>query len=421
MLLYINWDGFSRHWYEMARRHGDGTPNLDRMIAQGAFLSNHVCGLPAITNPMQQTLVSGAWPVDTGNCYIRFDKVERRFVPTGRTNRCENLAEAARRQGLRCASVHGWYFENRGCTEGDAQAPYIQDNLPNFETRAALLLSYLKGEPVPSGSRSIVMQQRPDFLSLYADDIDSVCHNGGRLPYPELRRARTLDEWYANLVYTVQRMDRALAPLLALEDTTVALAADHGGMPYATKAFGISREEAILPRQRALLQAIESAGVAPFVFTSKEQTIPEDASAVLLSIGTQAFFCALKPMPALIPHIQQAVSALPFIRGCLDAGQQQAYGAPAGFCDLYILTKSPFFLTCEGSVGEFVGGSHAAMDSSVLEVFCALCGTGVRPGVYVTRQTDVTDFAPTLCRLMGIQAPANSTGRVLAEILQQGV
>ena len=61
------------------------------------------------------------------------------------------------------------------------------------------------------------------------------------------------------------------------------------------------------------------------------------------------------------------------------------------------------------------------MDSSVLEVFCALCGPGVRPGVYVTRQTDVTDFAPTLCRLMGIQAPANSTGRVLAEILQQGV
>lgn len=421
MLLYINWDGFSRHWYEMARLQGQGTPNLDRMIARGAYLANHVCGLPAITNPMQQTLVSGAWPVDTGNCYIRFDRKARRFVPTGRTNRCENLVEAARRQGLRCASVHGWYFENRGCAEGNEDSPYIQNNLPNFETRVALLLSYLKGNPVPSGDRTIVMRRRPDFLAIYADDIDSVCHNAPRLPYTELRRARTLDEWYANLVYTVQRMDRALEPLLALEDTTIALAADHGGMPFATEAFGVPYLAASIPRQGELLHAIQAVGIDPFVLTEKDQLIPEDAPAVLLSMGTQAFFCALKPMPDIIARIQQSVSALPFIRGCLDAVRQRAYGAPPGFCDLYILTKAPFFLSHEWPAKGWVGGSHAAMDPSVLEVFCALCGPGVRSGAKIAHRTDITDFAPTLSKLMGICPPANSTGRILNEILEEEV
>lgn len=163
MLLYINWDGFSKGWYEKARLTGHGTPNLDRIVAQGASLENHFCGIPAITNPMQQTLVSGAWPVKTGNCYAYLDKKTNRVVQTGRLNNCENIAEAAKRQGLTCASVHGWYFENRGCIPGDPRNPYIQNNLPNFETRVELLLSYLRGEPVNSGDGMIRMERSRIF------------------------------------------------------------------------------------------------------------------------------------------------------------------------------------------------------------------------------------------------------------------
>ena len=69
MLLYINWDGFSASWYRMAH----ASPQQR-------------CGIPAITNPMQQALISGAWPEKTGNCYCYFDKAARRIVKTGRLN-----------------------------------------------------------------------------------------------------------------------------------------------------------------------------------------------------------------------------------------------------------------------------------------------------------------------------------------------
>lgn len=418
MLLYINWDGFSRHWYEMARSRGAGTPNLDRMIAQGASLENHFCGLPAITNPMQQTLVSGAWPAKTGNCYVRFDRAARRFCPTLRLNRCENIVEAAQRHALRCASVHGWYFENRGCREDDPDAPYLQGDLPNFESRVALLLAYLRGEPC--GKNGLVMRQKPDFAALYADDIDSVCHNGPRLPYRELRRAQTLEEWYANLVYAVQRMDRALAPLLAQKDLTIALAADHGGMPYGTAAFQVSSQEASLPRAQEVLDAMQKIGVRPFVPTRADEAVPEDAEAALLFMETQALFYLLRPdADGVLERVQKAVSALPFLRGCLNSAQQQAYGAPSDFCDLYLLTRSPYVFNTWHNDG-FVGGSHAAMEDSVLHVFCAFWGPGIRKGVRVTRRTDLTSFAPTLCKMMGFDGPKDRTGSALDDIIDEG-
>lgn len=95
MLLYINWDGFSASWYRMAHASPLGTPNLDNLIAQGTVLLQQRCGIPAITNPMQQALISGAWPEKTGNCYCYFDKAARRIVKTGRLNPCETIAEAA--------------------------------------------------------------------------------------------------------------------------------------------------------------------------------------------------------------------------------------------------------------------------------------------------------------------------------------
>ena len=216
MLLYINWDGFSASWYRMAHASPLGTPNLDNLIAQGTVLLQQRCGIPAITNPMQQALISGAWPEKTGNCYCYFDKAARRIVKTGRLNPCETIAEAAVRHGLTCASIHGWYVENRGCTPGDAGNPYIADiSLRNFEGRVQLLLDYLAGKPVPSGEKMITLLNRPDFLTIYADDIDTVCHNGARLPYAEMRRASTIDEWYENIQYAVWRMDQALERAVA--------------------------------------------------------------------------------------------------------------------------------------------------------------------------------------------------------------
>ncbi len=415
MLLYINWDGFSYHWYERARQDG-GTPNLDRLIANGAVLRNHHCGIPAITNPMQQTLVSGAWPEKTGNCYVYIDRALRRAVPTGRKNLCENICEAALRQGLSCASVHGWYFENRGCVPGDEARPYIQNNLPNFETRVQLLLDYLAQKPVPSGDGVVTMSKRPDFLAIYADDIDNVCHNGARLPYPDLRRATTLDEWYGNLALTVRRMDKALGRLMDIADVTLALAADHGGMPFATAMNGVDEADAKTPKAPQLIDAIRRAGVDAYPLQSAEDTAPRDAEALLLVMGTQALLTYLQaPDDATRQAVVREISALPFVHRCLHKDALRKAGAWEDFCDVYVTTRAPYFLN--GKPSEYVGGSHAATEDSVTHVFCAFCGEGVKQGVVVDTPTDLTDFAPTLAALLRIAPPRDATGRVLTEIL----
>ena len=296
MLLYINWDGFSASWYRMAHASPLGTPNLDNLIAQGTVLLQQRCGIPAITNPMQQALISGAWPEKTGNCYCYFDKAARRIVKTGRLNPCETIAEAAVRHGLTCASIHGWYVENRGCTPGDAGNPYIADiSLRNFEGRVQLLLDYLAGKPVPSGGKMITLLNTPDFLTIYADDIDTVCHNGARLPYAEMRRASTIDEWYENIQYAVWRMDQALERLMRIPGVTIALASDHGGMPYGIAGFGADADEAAMPRLAELVQAIQRAGVAVAAIEKEGDPVPADAQAVLLAMETQAQLTWLVP------------------------------------------------------------------------------------------------------------------------------
>lgn len=416
MLLYVNWDGFSYHWYTMALKRGVRLDALCEMARGGALLKNQHCGVPAITNPMQQTLVSGAWPNKTGNCYAYYDKITRRVKQTLRLNRCENLVEAALRQGRTCASVHGWYFENRGCTAGDEVSPYIQSNLSNFQARTALALDYLSGAPVPSGDTQVRMVKRPDFLALYADDLDNVCHNGSRLPYAGMERAKTLAAWRDNFVYTLERMDVALGKLMNIDGVTLALAADHGGMPFNTAAFKVGLRRAQTPVGDALLAAIMGAGVRPYVLKGREDCAPEGAEAVLLMMGTQAQLTFVRDVPeAVKARLTDALNALPFVRAALDKQALGDRGAHPDFADVYVATRAPFSFT--PSMDAYVGGSHAALEKSVLHVFCAFYGAGVKKGVLVKDRTDLTDFAPTVSKLMGMDAPRDSVGRVITRIL----
>ena len=418
MLLYINWDGFSASWYQKAHSSLPGTPSLDRMVAQGATLLQHRCGIPAITNPMQQTLISGAWPEQTGNCYRYFDKAAHRIVQTVRLNPCETIAEAAVRHGLACASVHGWYVENRGCTPGDADNPYIAA-LHNFEGRVQLLLDYLAGMPVPSGKQMITLLRKPDFLTIYADDTDTVCHNGTRLPYADMQRAETIDEWYKNLQYTVQRMDRALGHLMQIPDITIALAGDHGGMPYGTACFGVNSAEAASPHLGELARAIRKTCVDLTVIENERDPVPAGAQAVLLAMETQAQLTWLAPIDeGKQREVIEGIRALSFVRMALDRNQQQALGAWPGMCDVYITTRPPYFL-CNYECRPFVGGSHESLEDTVLYPFCAFWGNGIRRGVSISKCTSLVDFAPTVCKLLGIEGPKNTVGRVLTEVLDE--
>lgn len=82
--------------------------------------------------------------------------------------------------------------------------------------------------------------------------------------------------------------------------------------------------------------------------------------------------------------------------------------------DVLLLTK-PFYFW--GSYGERDSGStHGSPYEYDTHVPMLFQGFGIRPGQYATK-VDVTDFAPTLANILGVNPPAGNEGRVLNEIL----
>lgn len=427
-LLYINWDGFAWDWYNLAQQHG-GTPALDRLMAQGTVLQSLWAGIPAITNPMQQTLVSGAWPRDTGNCYAYWDKKAGHVVQTGRLNKTENFCEAALRHGLSVASVHGWFFENRGCVEGDAARPYIQQALPNFVARADVLNRLIEGEVVYSGDTPVQYKESlPALMAIYADDIDSTCHNG-RAPYPSMQLATTRAQWYDNLGICVHEMDAGLARIVKaletrgiLQDTAIVLTADHGGSPFGGATQPPMQDD---PHAWSQIDALAAAlaqsgpGYRVQVLRNPSEKALPGTQLLLMPLGTQAQVYDLQGLaPGALEQIRQDAAALPFIGAALDKAEQAAHGAGDEFADLYITAASPWHLSViDNVIG--VAGTHASMEETCHHVFGLFHGAGIAKGLRINRPLTLVDIAPTICRLLGFSGPAQATGHAIDEVFAQ--
>ena len=159
----------------------------------------------------------------------------------------------------------------------------------------------------------------------------------------EMRRASTIDEWYENIQYAVWRMDQALERLMRIPGVTIALASDHGGMPYGIAGFGADADEAALPRLAELVQAIQRAGVAVAAIEKEGDPVPADAQAVLLAMETQAQLTWLVPASEGRQRaVLEGIRALPFVRAALDQNAQRALATWPGMCDIYITTRPPY-------------------------------------------------------------------------------
>ncbi len=339
------------------------------------------------------------------------------MVHTNRQNNCENIVEALNRQGKFCASVHAWYFENRGTTVGNEKAPYIQNLLPNFEERVNLMMDYLEGKNVPSLNHPLKKGNRPDFIAIYADDLDCVCHNGSRLPYKDLERAQNIDAWYDNYATTLSRMDKALLRILQLEDVTVALMADHGSMPYHTAYNGVSKEEACKTRGSEVVEKLEELGLHVQVMESDQEEIKAHTEAVLLLSATQGQLTYIKQVENHVQRqVKKALQSLFYIQNVLDKRELNAFQTYEHFADVYFTTFAPYQFTPSDST--YVGGAHSAMEDSIMHVFGAFYGKHIKQNAQVFAPTTLVDFVPTACHIMGVMPPKDSVGRIIYDIIE---
>lgn len=434
-VIYLNWDGFAYEWYRLVNESYGGTPNLNALLQKGVLFTNVGTGIPSITGAMQQCIASGAWPADTGNCHRYYDVGLNRVIQFQRHNPLENIAEAAVRSGVSLAAVNAWYFENRGTFEGNVEQPYIRVSLPsNFAERVDEMIKVINGEPVATGDVTMRFDDVPRFLSIYADDIDTVAHNG-RVTYEGLRVAETRQMWYDNICETIRRMDADLGRLVhalkkrgVFERTTIVLTTDHGMAPYGAAAKDLKApfpEEAIscLPD---LAETIAETGV---LFRGERYKVEllcqegmqaqDDTDIVVTTVTLQAQINFRIPVEwEVIAEIVSRVQRKNYYGTHLDQEELLKRGAFPGFADLVVSPEPPFHFRWDGDdVPRAVGANHDSLHKHVQHVFTMMSGAGVIPGITYEEQVWMVDMAPTMARLLGFEGPRDAVGTVLDGVL----
>ncbi len=411
-VIYINWDAFRRDYHNWANEQGaPGTPNLNRLASMGALFTAARNGFPSITNPMQASIVTGAWPGVHGNVYRYYDVSGNIVRGAGRTGEAETIAEAAAASGLSTASVQQFMLQGRGTADDDPLHLYIQPG-GRFEERVAEAVKIIKGQPVRTlGGRIVAAAEIPRFMAIYGDDLDAAGHNSGSGYGAGI--AFTYEQWKAKMVRELVRMDAALGTLIRalidvgiMERTAIILTADHGMTPY----WGTSSLS-------DLVRVLQSLGYKPKAL-STDQKAPAGTDVVLVGTGisVQAYF-RRQLGPDEYRSLVEAISAQPYVGGCLTRDDLDRIGAHTRSGDLVVWPKPPHHFA-SNSITFGLGGNHDTLDPSSRNVFLLVSGAGVRHGVVIDHPVEIIDVAPTISRLLGIRPPAQATGRVLDEALR---
>ncbi|MGE5506908.1 MAG: alkaline phosphatase family protein [Chitinophagales bacterium] len=423
-VVYLNWDGFGYQEYLLANQPPyAGTPNLNALLADGALFTSTSTGVPSITQPMQTSLVTGAWPAVTGNYYRGYDKQNNLLIQTGRENAAQTLAEVFAAAGWPTASVQQFTLLDRGTRPGDPLHLYLEPHGP-FSNRAAAALDLINLRPVRSGDETVTMLERPRFLAIYADDLDALGHNlepfhGVPIAKDEAGRlARVLKELDGEYQqpYGLEGMDQVLGKLIQgfkdlglYDETLFVLASDHGMTGYS----GMSS----LPD---LLAVLGSLGYRAQLLRPGEQASP-DTQIVLWTVGLQMHFAFRWDItPEEYNRIVAALAARDWYGGHYSRAELAALGAHPFTGDLLVWPRPPYNFKTEVLHAYEARGQHDTPDWTSRNNFLALAGPGVKRGAVIVTPVDVIDLAPTVTYLAGLPAPAQSQGRVLFEALEGG-
>src|SRR5690606_30256397 len=86
------------------------TPNINRMIAEGAYFPEVWTTFPSITNTSFSSIITGAWPDTSGIRAVWWNREENKAYGQDRIFEAETIVESLARGGLKSASVNMWLF-----------------------------------------------------------------------------------------------------------------------------------------------------------------------------------------------------------------------------------------------------------------------------------------------------------------------
>lgn len=410
--VYINWDGFRYDYFTLANQPPySGTPNINALLREGVLYSQTGSGIPSITNPMQTSIVDGAWPVVHGNRYRYYDPVDNLVKGTWRENNAQTIAEVFKEAGMPVASVQQFMLLGRGAYWENPHYLYIQPG-GDWKLRVEEAVKILRGEEVNSGRTSVIMPEKPRLLAIYADDLDAIGHNDATIwgvppASTEAERMDRLVRWLIYMDDTLGKLVQALKDIGIYDETVIFLTGDHGMTPYE----GYSS----LPD---LLQTLNGLGCKT-EFLYEGDRAAADTRIVAVGVGLQVQLSFRWPITAEeYNRIVEAVKAKPYYGGHRTREELAERGADPLTGQLLIWPKPPYNFKSTFNKNYIARGQHDSQDPSSQHVFFALAGAGVRKGLTFDLQNQIITLAPTLSRLLKLPAPAQATGRVLLEALE---
>jgi|GEM_PF-1620734 len=384
-VIAVMWDGFAPEYLDGRAK----TPTLDRLIAGGAYFPELQTVYPPITNVAFSSILTGAYPEVTGNLAYWWNRETNRTYGQSRAYRGETIVEALQRAGLKSASVGMWLLEGHGLSRYNPEALYLQPE-GDFALRVDHVIALLKGE----------YGDVPDFVSVYAAELDTLGHNLGPQAPEIVQALEELDRGLGRIVQALEELD-------LLDTTAVVVLGDHGMTGYQHTI------------RSSLLQSLVRAGYIVQWLPTDGGSADEFTEVVGVAIGRSAamYFKGRnqgrgQPQRPFTEEEKREVIKLfrrhPDVERVITREELDAMGAHPLAGDFFVEAVPPGSFFASSRAG--VQGSHGSLREVAVPLI--LYGAGVRQGVAIQGGRTI-DIAPTIAYLLGAPPLRDAQGSVL--------
>lgn len=433
-VIYINLDGFSYDTFVKANKNPlTDLENIKDLIDQGVLFTNAKTGIPSITDSMQQSIASGAWPIDTGNCYRFYDLEKDQVIEYKRDNKLENIAEAANKNNISLLSINGWFFKENGANE-ESENLYIE--APNdgaYKDRFELLKKVLKGEEIEAYGKRIKYEAPPQFISIYADDIDAAAHNlNDKMSTSSKVDLETRDEVDKKMIDALVGIDKEIGEVMDIlkerklfDKTTFVITTDHGMVPYGMDTKDEPEKDWAKSKMPDLLESIEKVGQKHIgrdyrveMVNDEGDSAKPETEVIVTTVGLQAQIKFRgESKREVLEDIVESIREKPYYGEHMYDDELRIRGTLPRFADLLISPKPPYHFSQDFKRKYYAVNQHDSLAEGAQRIFTMISGPTVKGEEYFEGEVYNIDIAPTIARILGFEGPEDRTSSAIDAVL----
>lgn len=403
-IIYINLDGFSYSYYELARQAGK-TQIFEDFSKDGFLFQNLRSGIISITNPMQGAILSGAWSNKTHNFYQHYDSTTKKIIKHLRTNDAENVADAYLRNNYSAISIHQFMLEGRPCHYDVKDRAYFRtETMPsNYLPRLEILKKILMKEPVTSKEKAFIYDDLPEFIAVYIDDLDSLGHNNSN--YDGFPIRSNLSERHEDIINRMVQIQEKLLDIVnackdkgIYDDLVFLITTDHGMTKFEGSSY-----------INDLLEKINSLGIKASLANNRTT----DNEVVLLPYDIE---CSVYYEQELSADKQELLTnlltSLDYAYVVPKMSLREVYSMDERAPE-FLLSAKPFhhFYHRDYPKGTY-GAAHDSLDETSQHIFGLLFGAGVSKQELYHHEVQAIDLIPSITKAVHGITLNDSTGKI---------